>query len=132
MNIVAQLEALSAKDLDEKPEPEFANELEYLEHVWRDPTQPTRLRFMAAKACADFHFPSLRAVAHVTNKDSASAMIDRARERAAPYAKIVKLEVVPAAQKALPQVQHSPDELKPNATSAANGGQSSSGFRRRI
>jgi hypothetical protein len=114
--------------LKEEEEPHFENELAYLEHVWRDPTQPTRLRFMAAKACADFHFPSLRAVAHVTNKDSAAAMLERARERAAPYAKVIPLHAVPA----LPPAQHSPDELKPSATSAANGGQSSSGFKRRI
>jgi hypothetical protein len=106
--------------------------LEFLCTVWQDPDLPMHVRLRAAAEHARYCAPQLKAVAHVTGKDSASAMIDRARERAAPYAKIVKLEVVPAAQKALPPSQHSPDELKPNATSAANGGQSPSGFRRRI
>jgi hypothetical protein len=113
----------------EPEEPHFENELAYLEYVWRDPTKPDRLRYMAAKACADFHFPSLRAVAHVNNKDSLAAMIDRSRERAARYTNVIKLEIE---QKALSATQHDPAELKPDATSAANGGQSSSGFRRRI
>jgi hypothetical protein len=84
---------------------------------------------MAAKACADFHFPTLRAIGHVTNKDSIAAMIDRARERSDRVAKVIRLEIEP---KALPPRQHDPAELKPSATSAANGGQSSSGFKRRI
>jgi hypothetical protein len=58
-----------------------------------------------------------------------STVIDKARERAAPYTRIVKLEIVP---KALPASEHPAAELKPSAGSAANGGQSSSGFKRRI
>jgi hypothetical protein len=105
--------------------------LAYLEYVWRDPTKPDRLRFMAAKACADFHFPTLRAIGHVTNKDSFAALLDRARERSDRIAKVIRLEV--EKPKALPPAQHDPSELKPGAASTANGGQSSSGaFRRRI
>jgi hypothetical protein len=66
----------------EPEEPAFANELEFLEYVWRDPAQPTRLRFMAAKACADFHYPTLKAVAQIKDRDFAS-IIDAARLRAA-------------------------------------------------
>jgi hypothetical protein len=43
MNIIAQLEALSARQVEEA-EPAFANELDYLEYVWRDPTEPDCLR----------------------------------------------------------------------------------------
>ena|SRR6516162_3929497 len=67
----------------EEKEPEFSNELDYLEWVWRNPDKPDRLRYMAAKACANFHYPTMKAVAHVTNKDSMAAILDRARERAA-------------------------------------------------
>jgi hypothetical protein len=111
----------------EPEEPAFENELAYLEFVWRDPTKPDRLRYMAAKACADFHFPTLRAIAQVSRNDVASA-IEAARARAALVANVIQMKIVP---KALPPGQHSPDELKPNpARSAeANG---SGGFRRRI
>jgi hypothetical protein len=61
-------------------EPAFANELDYLEYVWRDPTKPDRLRYMAAKACADFHFPTLKAVAQIKDKDF-SSMVEAARLR---------------------------------------------------
>jgi hypothetical protein len=111
-----------------EPEPEFSNELDYLEWVWRNPDKPDRLRYMAAKACADFHFPTLKATAQIKEKDLAAAL-DRARERAPRYGTNVIQLVEP---KALPSAQHDPSELKPGAASAANGGQSSSGFRRRI
>jgi hypothetical protein len=77
---------------------------------------------MAAKTCADFHFPTLKATAQIKDRDMA-AILDKARERAAPVLKVVRLEP----QKALPPVQHDPAELKPGAASAANGG-----FKRRI
>jgi hypothetical protein len=114
-------------------DPEFAltDEIAFLESVWRCADVPLRTRVAAAQTVCKFKFPELKAVAHVTNKDSASAMIDRARERAAPF-KIVKLEIVPAAQRALPPSQHDAAELKPNASSATNGGQTSGAFRRRI
>ena len=117
---------------DEGPQLDYSNPLNFLLSAMRCPELPMHTRLRAAAEACKYSTPQLKAVAHVTNKDSVAAMMDRARERAAPYAKVVKLEVVPAAQKALPPSQHSPDELKPNATSAANGGQSSSGFRRRI
>jgi hypothetical protein len=110
----------------EPEEPEFANELEFLEFVWRDPTKPDRLRYMAAKACADFHYPTLKAIAQVSKNDMATA-IDAARARAASVANVIHLKT---GQKALPQVaQHDASELKPSPGSAANGG---SGFRRRF
>jgi hypothetical protein len=103
----------------EPPEPEepaFANELEYLEYVWRDPTQSPRLRFMAAKACADFHYPTLKAVAQIKDRDFAS-VLDAARLRAAKVANVIELKT---GQKALPQVvQHDASELKPGANSSA-------------
>src|SRR6516164_9724201 len=74
-------------------EPEFENELDYLEYVWRDPSKPDRLRYMAAKACADFHFPTLRAIAQVSRNDVASA-IEAARARAALVANVIQMKIV--------------------------------------
>jgi hypothetical protein len=91
----------------EPEEPAFANELDFLEYVWRDPTKPDRLRYMAAKACADFHFPSLKAIAQVTSKDFASA-VEAAQLRAASVANVIQMKVLPKV------LQHSADELKPN------------------
>ena len=101
--------------------------LEFLCSVWQDPDLPLHARLRAASEACKYLSPQLRAVAHVTNKDSFAAMVDKAHLRAARYT-IVKLEVVPA----LPAAQHDPAELKPSASSAAHGGQSSSGFKRRI
>jgi hypothetical protein len=42
---------------------------------------------------------------------------------------VIKLEVTP---KALPQAQHSPDDLKPNPARSAEANGSSGGFKRRI
>jgi|SRR6516225_8802658 hypothetical protein len=114
------LDSLDLTPEGPEPEPHFENELAYLEYVWRDSTKPDRLRYMAAKACADFHFPSLRAVGHVTDKNSVAAMVDRARSRVARYTNVVQLQLAPAA--------HDPAELKPNASSSENN----AGFRRRF
>jgi hypothetical protein len=103
-----------------EPEPRFANELEYLEYVWRDPTKPDRLRYMAAKACADFHFPTLKAIAQIKDRDFAS-VLDAARLRAAKVAN----NIIQMSPKSLP---HDASELKPSPGSASNG----SGFRRRF
>jgi hypothetical protein len=109
---------------EEPKEPEFANELDYLEYVWRDPTKPDRLRFMAAKACADFHYPTLKAVAQIKDRDF-SSMVEAARLRAASVANVIHMKVAPKA------LQHSADELKPDASRSA-GANGSSGFRRRF
>jgi len=53
-------------------------------------------------------------------------MVDRARERAARLVNVIKLEIAPKALQ--PSAQHDPAELKPSASSAANG----SGFKRRF
>jgi hypothetical protein len=119
---IAEQQARCDEYNKELEEPHFENELSYLEHLWRDPTQPHRLRFMAAKACADFHFPSLRAVAHVTNRDSFAVSLDKARERSDLVRNVIKLEVVPKA------LEHSASELRPAPGSAENSG----GFRRRF
>jgi hypothetical protein len=105
-------------------EPAFANELDYLEYVWRDPTKPDRLRYMAAKACADFHYPTLKAVAQIKEQDMA-AVIDAARARAASVANVISLKVVPKA------IQHDAAELKPDPARSP-GAQSPNGFRRRF
>jgi hypothetical protein len=112
-----------SREPEEPPEPAFENELEYLEYVWRDPTKPDRLRYMAAKACADFHFPQYKAIAKVTSKDFAS-VLDAARLRAASVANVIQLKT---GQKALPSVQHDASELKP-APGSADG----TGFRCRF
>jgi hypothetical protein len=54
-----------------------------------------------------------------------ASVLDKARERAAPFTKVVKLEIVPALAKPL---EHSAAELRPTPSSAENNG----GFRRRI
>jgi hypothetical protein len=79
---------------------------------------------MAAKACADFHFPTLKAIAQVTSKDFASA-VEAARLRAASVANVIQMKVTPKA------LQHSADELKPDASRSA-GANGSGGFRRRF
>jgi hypothetical protein len=109
---------------EEPAEPAFADKLAYLEYVWRNPTKPDRLRYMAAKACADFHFPTYKAISKVTPHDFA-AVVDAARARAAAVANVIHLKVSPKAIDA-PR-QHDASELKPNPTSAANGG-----FKRRF
>jgi hypothetical protein len=81
---------------------------------------------MAAKACADFHFPTLRAIAQVTKNDFATAM-EAARLRAASVANVISLKT---GQKVLPQRQHDPDELKPDPSRSA--GAQSPGFKRRF
>jgi hypothetical protein len=103
--------------------------LEFLCSVWQDPDLPMHVRLRAAAEHAKYSAPQLKAIATVTPRDMAS-VLDRARARAPRYTNVIKLEIEPA--KALPAAQHDPAELKPSPTSAANGGQSSSGFRRRI
>jgi len=74
----------------------------------RNAEKPDRLRFAAAKACADFHYPTLKAVAQVSRNDMAS-VIEASRARAAMVANVIQMKVAPP--KAL---QHSPEELKPD------------------
>jgi len=94
--------------------------LEFLCSVWQDPDLPMHVRLRAAAEACKYSTPQLRAVAHVSDKGSMAAMVDKARERAARYTNVVKLEIEP---KALPAAQHDPAP-----SSAANG----SGFKRRF
>jgi hypothetical protein len=79
---------------------------------------------MAAKACADFHYPTLKAVAQVSRNDVASA-IEAARLRAATVANVIQMKVSPKA------LQHDASELKPSPARLP-GAQSPNGFRRRF
>ena len=121
--------SLQPREPEEPPEPKFSSELEYLDWLWQQRDKPDRPRFMAAAEVARYRHATMRAIAHVPSTTTAKS-IEAARMRAAPYAKVVKLEVVPAAQKALPPAQHDPSELKPSPSSATNGGQTSGAFRR--
>jgi hypothetical protein len=102
--------------------------LEFLCTVWQDPELPMHTRLRAASEHAKYSAPQLKAVATVRPHDMAS-VLERARERAAPFkAQVVQLH----AALALPKAQHDAAELKPPASSAENGGQTSGAFRRRI
>jgi len=105
--------------LDEE-EPAFANELDFLDWLWKQPSKPDRLRFQAAAEVARYRHATLKAIAQVKEQDMAS-IIDAARERAAKVANVIHLKT---AQKVLP-AQHDASELKPSP----NG---SGGFRRRF
>jgi hypothetical protein len=115
-----------------EPEFDLSSPLNFLTSVYKSSDLPMHVRLRVASEACKYSMPQLKAVAHVNNKDSLAVSLDRARARS-NLVKVVKLEIVPAAQKALPPSQHDASELKPNPTSAANGDQSSSGaFRRRI
>jgi len=106
----------------EPEEPEFASELDYLDWLWKQPTKPDRLRFMAAAEVAKYRHATLKAVAQVREHDMAT-IIDKARERVANAANVIQLQ--PKA------IEHSPEELRPDPSRSpsANG---SGGFRRRF
>jgi hypothetical protein len=84
---------------------------------------------MAAKACADFHFPTLKAIAQIKDKDF-SSMVEAARLRAAAVANVIHMKVVPKAIQHEAPAQHDASELKPDVSRSpgANG----SGFKRRF
>src|SRR6516162_10093374 len=84
------------REEEEPQEPKFNSEIEYMDWLWQQPSKPDRLRFMAAAEVAKYRNATMRAVAHIPNKDSLAASLDRARERS-NLARVIKLEL-----KALP------------------------------
>jgi hypothetical protein len=77
----------------ERKEPEFdySSPLNFLLSVFRNEEVPLHTRLRAASEACKYSAPQLKAVAHVTTNSNAAA-IDRARERCANLAKIIRLE----------------------------------------
>jgi hypothetical protein len=60
-------------------EPEKVNSLEYLQRIYRDPTQPTPVRMRAAIEALSFENPKLSAVGvGYINNDTFAQRLDRA------------------------------------------------------
>jgi hypothetical protein len=106
-----------------EPTFDLSSPLNFLISVYKSTDVPLHTRLRAAAEACKYSAPQLKAVAHVNEKNSVAAMVDRARERAARYTNVIKLEIEPA--KALP---HDASELRPASSSAVNN----SGFRRRF
>jgi hypothetical protein len=82
---------------------------------------------MAAKACVDFHYPTLKAITKVSENDF-SSIVKSAWLRAASAANVISLKV---GQKALPhRTEHDASELMPDHSRSA--GAQSPGFKRRF
>ncbi len=65
-----------------KVEPESTNSLEYLQHIYRDPTQPTAVRMRAAIESLPFENAELSAVANSSiDPNSFARTLDRAIDR---------------------------------------------------
>jgi hypothetical protein len=63
----------------EEREPERVNSLEYLQRIYRDPTQPTPVRMRAAIEALSFENPKLSAVGvGYINNDTFAQRLDRA------------------------------------------------------
>jgi hypothetical protein len=99
-----------------EPEFDYSSPLNFLLSVFKNEEVPLHTRLRAASEACKYSTPQLKAVAHVTANSNAAA-IDRARERCANLAKVIRLETAPKA------IEHSAAELKP----PPNGG-----FKRRI
>jgi hypothetical protein len=70
MNIITQLEALSARNIDEKkPEFDYSSPLNFLLSVFRNEEVPLHTRLRAASEACKYSTPQLKAVAHVTAND---------------------------------------------------------------
>ena len=75
----------------EEREPEKVNSLEYLQRIYRDPTQPTPVRMRAAIEALQFENPKLSSigVGYLTN-DTFAERLERAI-RASDRAKLAKV-----------------------------------------
>jgi hypothetical protein len=78
----------------EKQEPEKVNSLEYLQRIYRDPTQPHTVRMRAAIEALPFETPRVSAVAvgYLTANDLATRL-DRAI-KASNRAKLIEAHVI--------------------------------------
>jgi hypothetical protein len=78
----------------EEREPEKVNSLEYLQRIYRDPTQPTPVRMRAAIEALSFENPKLSAVGvGYINNDTFAQRLDRAILRS-EAAKLIEGSVV--------------------------------------
>jgi len=80
----------------EEREPERVNSLEYLQRIYRDPTQPTSVRMRAAIEALAFEYPKLSAVGvgYFTN-DTFAERLERALVRS-ERARLIKARAVEA------------------------------------
>jgi hypothetical protein len=80
----------------EEREPERVNSLEYLQRIYRDPTQPTSVRMRAAIEALAFENPKLSAVGvgYFTN-DTFAERLERALVRS-ERARLIKARAVEA------------------------------------
>jgi hypothetical protein len=78
----------------EEREPERVNSLEYLQRIYRDPTQPTPVRMRAAIEALQFENPKLSSVGvgYITN-DTFAERLDRAI-RASDRARLIEGRVI--------------------------------------
>ena len=78
----------------EEREPEKVNSLEYLQRIYRDPTQPTPVRMRAAIEALQFENPKLSSVGvgFMTN-DTFAERLDRAID-ASNRAKVIEGRVI--------------------------------------
>ena len=74
-----ELMRAEAQQRFEKQEAEKVNSLEYLQRIYRDPTQPTPVRMRAAIEALQFENPKLSSVGvGYINNDTFSARLERA------------------------------------------------------
>jgi hypothetical protein len=92
------LRELMKIDTDPKVEPEKGNSLEYLQRIYRDPTQPIAVRMRAAIEAMPFETPRVSAVTvgYIQGNDFASRL-ERAIE-AAEKAKLIEGRVLPESE----------------------------------
>jgi hypothetical protein len=73
------LRELMRIEAGEQQNPEQVNSLEYLQRIYRDPTQPTPVRMRAAIEALSFENPKLSAVGvGYINNDTFAQRLDRA------------------------------------------------------
>jgi len=92
-----------------------ATSLDFIQAVYRDPTQPIQRRMRAAAAALPFEHPKLAVVAQVTETDLAERLMQALAARAkAINARPVQVIEAPKAEAGLPTAE-APDHSKPFA-----------------
>jgi hypothetical protein len=84
-------------EMDEEDEPELIqfrpieqSALEYLQAIYRDPTQSEVKRMRAAALALPYESPRLNAIAHVTDDGTFGERLDRALERSELKPKLIE------------------------------------------